>query len=972
MALSADLLSQVARAIAPAEPARAVKSVTGTAKEYAGDVYVQLDGSDQLTPIASSTAGMRDGDRVTVEIANHSARVTGNASDPAAGQRAVGELSGQVLEVGELVAGKADVGELYAQSARIDDLVTENLDVKERLTATEADIGQLTAESANVTGRLTAAEADIDDLTAQKADIAVLEADYATIASLEAVDADVRDLEADYADFKVASADRLTAAEASIASLDAEKLDAESADVRYATIDFANIGKAAIESFLSKSGMIGDLVVGEGTVTGRLVGVTIVGDLIEGGTVKADRLVVQGADGLYYKLNVSGETVAAEQTEYNSLSGSVITAQSITADKVSVTDLVAFGATIGGFAITEDALHSGAKSSVGNTTPGVYLDSSGQLAAGDQSSYLRIYEDGGEWHLEISADSISLGSQSIGSLFATKAELELTEEGIAQTVSAAQETAESALAQSSQAVQTAQGIAQEVEESYLPRDEAGELYASKSYVEQTADSITQAVESEYVSKTDAGATYSTKAELQQFSDSISAEVEQVRETADATATKAAQLEVSLDGVTTTVSEAVETAEGAMAKATEVEQTADSISSTVTGLDGRVSKVEQDASGFEVTLGQVQDTADGLKGSLTLFNGSFESGTTTGWTYNGANSPYVNTTSVYSGSYKLVFPYSSGGNKNLVNNSYIPVRANQKLRITCALFPDSTEASSSIGFLLSNGKAATVNVSITAGSWHVYTGVVTIPSGVTTARARIAWNADSAGNMRVDSVIVEDVTDAQEAAKTATNYLSFSSSGLVVGNHTGTLQGNVLLNSSGMQVRNGSTVYATYGANLIELGRNNSSSKIRICGGGVDLSYNTTNKGLSISKSTVVSGTVFCTQLSTSGVLNVNGNMWLGVGKRTQIRGFYQGTKVVNVDTTSTKHVLLFNNSQYTSIVGREYKVGDVILVSNGDYNAKSRHAYGTTYRGDNKNWYVCVESGQTGSMRINYLIVAVA
>lgn len=911
MALSADLLSQVARAIAPAEPARAVKSVTGTAKEYAGDVYVQLDGSDQLTPIASSTAGMRDGDRVTVEIANHSARVTGNASDPAAGQRAVGELSGQVLEVGELVAGKADVGELYAQSARIDDLVTENLDVKERLTATEADIGQLTAESANVTGRLTAAEADIDDLTAQKADIAVLEADYATIASLEAVDADVRDLEADYADFKVASADRLTAAEASIASLDAGKLDAESADVRYATIDFANIGKAAIESFLSKSGMIGDLVVGEGTVTGRLVGVTIVGDLIEGGTVKADRLVVQGADGLYYKLNVSGETVAAEQTEYNSLSGSVITAQSITADKVSVTDLVAFGATIGGFAITEDALHSGAKFSVGNTTPGVYLDSSGQLAAGDQSSYLRIYEDGGEWRLEISADSISLGSQSIGSLFATKAELELTEEGIAQTVSAAQETAESALAQSSQAVQTAQGIAQEVKESYLPRDEAGELYASKSYVEQTADSITQAVESEYVSKTDAGATYATKAELQQFSDSISAEVEQVRETADAASTKAAQLEVSLDGVTTTVSEAVETAEGAMAKATEVEQTADAISSTVTGLDGRVSKVEQDASGFEVTLGQVQgtantalSTANSAKSTATTANNTANSAKTTA---NRANSDVLNYVidgtptgsgslsgwTVTGGVYQRTFP---GGENHKDFSSQSARRAwgvGARLRFTADFRVVSGTFSSSDFFNIYENGGDWVSAKIypyqaAGGGWVTLSALFSGPLTTQTSWYGFSSYVGSSGSkvLQMRNVRIEEASDAT----TATNYLSFSSSGLVVGNVSGTLQGNVLLNGSGMQVRNGSTVYATYSSSLVELGKNSTSAQIKMCNGATTIHTGSATSIVNAnSRKLVLSGSNGVDVGSSSRVTNIYGSTVYALcgGALRQLRPVYR-------------------------------------------------------------------------------------
>ena len=132
------------------------------------------------------------------------------------------------------------------------------------------------------------------------------------------------------------------------------------------------------------------------------MGVTIKGELIEGGTVVADKLVVQGEDGLYYKLNTDGVSITAEQTEYNSLNGSVITAKSVTAEKISVSDLVAFGADIGGFHITTDAIYSGVKESVDNTTRGVYLDSGGQLCVGDGTSFLRYrMEEDGSYKLEL-------------------------------------------------------------------------------------------------------------------------------------------------------------------------------------------------------------------------------------------------------------------------------------------------------------------------------------------------------------------------------------------------------------------------------------------------------------------------------------------------------------------------------------------------------------------------------------------
>ena len=83
-------------------------------------------------------------------------------------------------------------------------------------------------------------------------------------------------------------------------------MSATDADIKYANIDFTNIGKAAMEYFYSASGLIKDVIVGDQKITGHLIGVTISGDLIEGNTIVAEKLVIRGEDGLYYKLNSNG------------------------------------------------------------------------------------------------------------------------------------------------------------------------------------------------------------------------------------------------------------------------------------------------------------------------------------------------------------------------------------------------------------------------------------------------------------------------------------------------------------------------------------------------------------------------------------------------------------------------------------------------------------------------------------------
>lgn len=368
MALSNDLMSQFAKLVTTDKNDKDSKretTVYGTIVEYEGSKYVRIDGSSFMTPIVT-TADVVVGERVTVMIKNHLATVTGNISSPSArtddvttmGNVVYGldlnnqDLANRIIEIEAIISGSVTTSALSAETARIDDLESMNVNIRNRLSVVEADVGSLEAEDVIIKNALTANEADINDLKTQK-------------------------------------------------------LDAETAKITYVNIDFSNIGKAAMEYFYSHSGLIENVVVGGATITGRLIGVTINGDLIEGNTIVAEKLVVKGSDGLYYKLNTDGVTVEAEQTYYNSLNGQIIKAKSITASKVLVDDLVAFDATIGGFNITDHSIYSGVKESVNNTTRGVYLDSDGQVAFGDESNYLKYYRDqNGVFKLEISAESL--------------------------------------------------------------------------------------------------------------------------------------------------------------------------------------------------------------------------------------------------------------------------------------------------------------------------------------------------------------------------------------------------------------------------------------------------------------------------------------------------------------------------------------------------------------------------------------
>lgn len=401
------------------EDATATKDSTvyGTAVEFNGKMYVKLDGSERMTPIETTTS-IKEGDRVTVLIKAHSATVTGNVTDPSTSKSdkkatddKIKDLSAKVSEFGTIVAGKVSTEQLQAAEGRITDLESDNVNVKNELKAHSASITDLDVKKASIDD-LKATNASIDNLKANMLTTDTLDAKYATIKNLEATDATIHNLSVDYGDFKKATVDDLKARKAEIDDLSTKKLNATDAELKYANIDFSNIGVAAIEQFYATSGIIKDLVIGDQTVTGEIVGVTIKGDLIEGNTIVADKLVMKGDDGLFYKLNISAANgVDAEQTSYNSINGSIITAKSITATQISVKDLVAFDATIAGFHIKDTAIYSTGKESATSTVRGIYLGKDGQLGFGDGNNYIKFYVDtDGKYKLGISAESLTFAT----------------------------------------------------------------------------------------------------------------------------------------------------------------------------------------------------------------------------------------------------------------------------------------------------------------------------------------------------------------------------------------------------------------------------------------------------------------------------------------------------------------------------------------------------------------------------------
>ena len=123
MSLSSELASQFAKVTNDTNRNTNGTKLHGTITMLGEVPHVKLDGTEELTPI-SRTVEVAEGDRVEVMIANHSATVTGNLTDPSIGIMRAGALESSIAQTAEQI------------QLQVSDL-EKNLDSKITQTATE-------------------------------------------------------------------------------------------------------------------------------------------------------------------------------------------------------------------------------------------------------------------------------------------------------------------------------------------------------------------------------------------------------------------------------------------------------------------------------------------------------------------------------------------------------------------------------------------------------------------------------------------------------------------------------------------------------------------------------------------------------------------------------------------------------------------------------------------------------------------
>ena len=216
MALSEDLVSQFVKVTNDESDKPKETTVYGTIRgERDGVMWVKLDGADndQLTPV-ETTVDVKDGDRVTILIKNHTATVTGNTSAPAARNETVQELDGKVEGVSKVVADTVETVNLKADKAEIDTLVANSATIKD-LKAENAEIKNLKAD-----------KAEIDTLVANSATIKDLKADVGKIDTLIFGSASGDTIHTDFSNSVIAQVGDAQIKDAMIQNLSAGKITA--------------------------------------------------------------------------------------------------------------------------------------------------------------------------------------------------------------------------------------------------------------------------------------------------------------------------------------------------------------------------------------------------------------------------------------------------------------------------------------------------------------------------------------------------------------------------------------------------------------------------------------------------------------------------------------------------------------------------------------------------------------------------
>lgn len=819
MSLSQNLIDEFVKVTKDEAETKKETTVFGTTVENEGKIYVQLDGAERLTPVVT-TADTKPGERVSVMIKNHTATITGNFSSPAARTGDVQEskehISAESARIDTIIADNVTINnKLTAESGRIDNLVSDNVEIRSSLSANSANIADLQAEDVLIKNRLTANEADIETLTGNTAAFQDL-----TTSQLTAIQAEIERLEAGEIDVE-----QLKATFATVAALDVEKgrindLTAELGDIN--ALIFGSASGSSIQTTFANA-VIAQL--GDAQIKSAMIKEIDAGK-INSGDINTNNVRIKSADG---KLLVSDETI-------------------------QISDSTRVRVQIGKDASNDYSIN------IWDAAGKLMFSEGGITDSAIKEAIIRNEMVSDDANIAASKlDIDSLFDEINGSSNTIKStKVYLDEEK--QTLDMAFKTMTTNVTELETSITTQKTDIQAIQGQISSKIWQQDINAAKDEIGNTTDTL------------------ATKySEVQQSINSMSATMNSYETTlskkADATTVttvsdKVNSLESNLDGYKTTVSNTY---------ATKTEVT--DVTGTVTAVNTRVNSLETDVNqnasditavatrttSNESTIAELELAADGLTlrlnnqtiGGVNLLRGTNQEqalGSSSSWsagTWRVAGSGTgtrmsIDITNAPNPSIKYGFQISgdgSTGDSSVAQNG-IPVIAGQEYTFSCY-----AKGKGQLKFQVGVNTYSTIRYTLEQGTpWTKYSFTFIAGEGnnlTDTGTFNVYLANNAVGNMQICGMKLEigniatDWTPAEteveesivEAGKGATNYLNFSNNGLVIGDMTSdTLGNNVCIDSDSVDIRKGNNVLATFGANVIELGKKSTESILSLCGG----------------------------------------------------------------------------------------------------------------------------------------------
>lgn len=590
MSVDRNLLSEFAK-ITNDTQANTQTQLYGTVVTQGDKKYVKMDGSDIITPIISTT-DIKDGERVMVSINNHIATVTGNITNPSAGNDRVSYTEGKVDEFDYLFAGNITAENIAANSITADKLLAGSI-TTDKLMA-ESIIADKIAADAIESKHI---KADAIESKHIKAD--AIEAEHIKAGAITADKIDAGIITSDHIASGTITADDIATgtitagsgiiAEGAIGSAQISSLDV--AKLESGTIDTSKIYIAGADGHLQLKGNRLQVFDGLGN---RAVERVSLGDVNGDGSKFGLR--VRGSD---------GETILLDE---NGVTSEGITDGSITNNKISD------DANIDGAKLNINSVVSKINEDGTETIQGTKIEVDGTTLNTKLSTITNKQTEDGE-RITQAQSQISANTNAI--------KLKVDE----QTYTTDKKDMTSKLEKNTSEILTMKGqIALKVEQTDIENAKSelegiidSKINTAKADIKITTDAISQNVSnlSQTVSNKADGSTVSSLnskvSSLETSVNGISGKVTSLEKTTTTLGTQ-------VNTANTNASSALNKANNATTTANNAQNTANTNKSNITDLQGEVSTVKNNVASLEVTTSGISQKVSSVESTTATLSG----------------------------------------------------------------------------------------------------------------------------------------------------------------------------------------------------------------------------------------------------------------------------------------------------------------------------------------------------------------